>query len=69
MKPLDKQFARPQIYGMWFLTNNIDSQSIEWELTMFINNNVLRLRSKEWKSSSITVQNYKMINDHDKIVF
>ena len=36
---------------MWFLTNNIDSQSTEWELIMFINIRVLRLCSTDWKSS------------------
>ena len=36
---------------MWFVTNNIDSHSIEWELIMFINIRVLRLRSTDWKSS------------------
>ena len=36
---------------MCFVMNNIDSHSIEWELTVFINNGVLRLRSTDWKSS------------------
>ena len=36
---------------MWFVTNNIDSQSIEWELIMFKNIRVLRLCSTDWKSS------------------
>ena len=38
---------------MWFVTNNIDSHSIEWELIMFINIRVLRLRCTDWKSSLI----------------
>ena len=37
--------------GMWFVTTNIDSHSIEWVLTMFVNIRVLRLRSMDWKSS------------------
>ena len=36
---------------MRFVTNNIDSRSIEWELTMLLNIRVLRLRSTNWKSS------------------
>ena len=34
---------------MWFLTNNIDSHSIE--CAVYINIRVLRLRSTDWKSS------------------
>ena len=36
---------------MWFVANNIDSHSIEWELIMFINIKLLRLRSTDWESS------------------
>ena len=36
----------------WFVTNNIDLHSIEWDLRMFINIRMLRLRSTEWKSLS-----------------
>ena len=36
---------------MWLVKNNIDSHSIEWELIMFINIRLLRLRSMDWKSS------------------
>ena len=32
---------------MWFVTNNIDLHSIEWELVMFMNIRVLRLRSTD----------------------
>jgi len=28
MKPLEKEFERSQRYGMWFATNNIDSQNV-----------------------------------------
>ena len=40
---------------MWFVTNNIDSHSIEWELVMFINIRVLRLRSTDWTWSHTAV--------------
>ena len=36
---------------MWFVMNNIDLHSIEWELIMFINIRVLRLHITVWKSS------------------
>ena len=49
MKLLEKEFKRPHTVDlvpcMWFSTNNIDLHSIEWELTMFINIRVLKLRS------------------------
>ena len=41
---------------MWFLTNNIDSHSIECALIMFINIRVLRLRSTDCKSSFILLK-------------
>ena len=40
---------------MWFVTNNIDSHSIESEL-MFINITGLRMRSTDWKSSFKDIQ-------------
>ena len=51
MKLLEKEFERFRRYGIRFVTNNIDSHSIEWELIMLINIRVLRLRSTDWKSS------------------
>ena len=39
-----------KISAIWYVTSNIYSHSIEWEL-MFINIRVLRLRSIDWKSS------------------
>ena len=36
---------------MWFVTNNIDSHSIEGGFTVFTNIRVLRLLSTDWKSS------------------
>ena len=39
---------------MWVVTNNIDSHPMDWELIMFINVKVLRLRSTNWKSSLMT---------------
>ena len=36
---------------MWFVTNNINLHSIEWELIMFINIRAKRLHSMDWKSS------------------
>ena len=43
---------------MWFETSNIDSHSIEWELTMFINIRVLRLRITDWK---LSLKDYNLI--------
>ena len=46
-----KKIERPQRQGMWFVTNNTDLHSIEWELIMFMNIRVLRLCSTDWKLS------------------
>ena len=45
-----KEFERSQRYGIWFLTNNIDSHSIEWAVCNVYKHKVLRLRSTDWKS-------------------
>ena len=49
---MEKEFERPQRYGMCMW--NIDSNSIEWDFFMFINIMVLRLCSMDWKSSLMT---------------
>ena len=56
-KSMKNNLKRPQRKGacMWFVTDNINSHSIEWELIMFINIKVLRLHSTDWKSPLIVV--------------
>ena len=44
---------------MRFVKSNIDSHSIKWELKMFINISMLRLRSMDWKSSLILLFDIK----------
>ena len=51
MKLLEKEFERSQRYGMWFLTNNVDSHSIQWAVYNVYKHYVLRLRSTDWKST------------------
>ena len=46
---------------MWFVTNNIDLHSVEWERIMFINIRVLRLHSTNWKSSLMNIFIYKLM--------
>ena len=43
---------------MWFLTNNIDSHSIECAIYNVYKHRVLRLRSSDWKSSLSIAQKY-----------
>ena len=50
MKMFEKEFKRTQRYGVWFITSNIDSHSIECELVVFINIRVMRPRYTEWIS-------------------